>query len=220
MDHVLPWLRAVLKHWKREVLGGALIALLGVIADVSGKTIPPHVYEICGGALVFYAMYLAWREQYDELQKLKQSQVDDHTLAHAIRENTATIKAAQTRERLRETLQQATAANKAHVREQARSNAGTLAAFVKRGKELYEIKFTDPQYLTAWSLNVDDWLKEIRENLTEVESAILDAPIPNDEEKRGHPKSLNRLHGDTRGRILVWTKRLNEIVNRRYEEGK
>jgi hypothetical protein len=70
MDYVGLWLRAVLKHWKRELLGGVLIGLLALISDLSGRTLPPHIYEGCAALLVFYAMFLAWRDQYTETQVL------------------------------------------------------------------------------------------------------------------------------------------------------
>jgi hypothetical protein len=58
------WLKAVGSHWKREVLGGALIGVLALYSDLSGNTVPPRVYELSVVALIFYAMFLAWRDEF------------------------------------------------------------------------------------------------------------------------------------------------------------
>ncbi len=74
---VRVWLRAVLRNWKKELLGGALIGALALISDLTGITVPPRIYELATVVLVFYAMYLAWR---DEHQKVKQLEIDSPEL--------------------------------------------------------------------------------------------------------------------------------------------
>lgn len=70
MDRVLvAWLRAVGKHWKRELLGGALIGLLALVSELSGITIPPRVYEVASVFVLFYAMFLAWQDEYSARMK-------------------------------------------------------------------------------------------------------------------------------------------------------
>src|SRR5258708_33136680 len=65
MDYVQRWIKSVSKHWKRELFGGVLIASLPLFSEVTGITIPPYVYLVCVVALLFYAMFLAWRDAYE-----------------------------------------------------------------------------------------------------------------------------------------------------------
>jgi hypothetical protein len=65
----LQWLKAVGLHWKRELLGGFLIGLLALISEISGATIPPGIYEGAAVVVLFYAMFLAWRDEHEIIEK-------------------------------------------------------------------------------------------------------------------------------------------------------
>ncbi len=92
--------------------------------------------------------------------------------------------------------------------------ASKLAAFSKRGKELYEMKLTENEHFESWKLSVEGWHRDVIANLNDAESAMFDAPISNALEAVGHSGALNRVHGDMRGRILVWLERINLILSR------
>lgn len=62
------WIKAVGKHWKREVLGGALIGLLALFSELSGITVVPRIYEACAVIVLFFAMFLAWRDPAEALK--------------------------------------------------------------------------------------------------------------------------------------------------------
>ncbi len=64
MAELLQWLKAVRKHWVQELIGGVLIGLLAVYSEMSGTVVAPRVYEYAAGLLLFYAMFLAWRDEY------------------------------------------------------------------------------------------------------------------------------------------------------------
>ncbi len=63
MGTVKRFLKAVFQQWKAELLGGALIALLGLVSDFTGVAVPPRVYEIAAALLIFYAVFLAWSDE-------------------------------------------------------------------------------------------------------------------------------------------------------------
>jgi hypothetical protein len=62
------WIKAVGKHWKRELLGGALIGLLALFSELSGITVAPRIYEASAVIVLFHAMFLAWRDQAEALE--------------------------------------------------------------------------------------------------------------------------------------------------------
>jgi hypothetical protein len=66
------WRKAVLRHWKRELLGGVLIGALALFSELSGIVIPPRVYEVAAVLLIFYAMFLAWRDEYSARLKVEE----------------------------------------------------------------------------------------------------------------------------------------------------
>jgi hypothetical protein len=74
--HLSAWLRAVGRHWKRELLGGALIGVLALFSELSGITVPPRIYEVAAVAVLFYAMFLAWRDEYSSHLTSDQTVVD------------------------------------------------------------------------------------------------------------------------------------------------
>jgi hypothetical protein len=74
MRNFREFLRAAFRHWKREVLGGVLIGLLALYSEISGVTVPPRVYEMTVALLIFYAMYLAWRDEHERAEELEKAQ--------------------------------------------------------------------------------------------------------------------------------------------------
>jgi len=44
------------------LIGGVLIALIALFSEISGTMVPPRVYEGAAVLLIFYAMFLAWRD--------------------------------------------------------------------------------------------------------------------------------------------------------------
>lgn len=60
---VLRWLRAVFKQWIADVTGGVLIGALVLYSELSGITVPPKIYGVVVGFVLFQAMFLAWHEQ-------------------------------------------------------------------------------------------------------------------------------------------------------------
>ncbi len=72
MEYVWAWLRAVGRHWRRELLGGVLIGVLALFSELTGIVVSPKIYEIAAVCLLFYAMFLAWLDEYlkaDVLEK-------------------------------------------------------------------------------------------------------------------------------------------------------
>ena len=67
------WIKAVGKHWKRELLGGALIALLGLFSELSGITLAPRIYEASAVIVLFYAMFLAWRDEHTKVEQIERA---------------------------------------------------------------------------------------------------------------------------------------------------
>jgi len=74
MRNFREFLRAAFRHWKREVLGGVLIGLLALYSEISGVTVPPRIYEVTVALLIFYAMYLAWRDEHERAEELEKAQ--------------------------------------------------------------------------------------------------------------------------------------------------
>jgi hypothetical protein len=64
MTAFMQWLKAVGGHWKQELLGGVLIGTIALYSELSGIIVPPRVYEIALVLVLFYAMFLAWRDEY------------------------------------------------------------------------------------------------------------------------------------------------------------
>lgn len=72
MAAFMQWLKAVGGHWKQELLGGVLIGVIALYSDLSGISVPPRVYELAVALVLFYAMFLAWRDEYQaRLQALE-----------------------------------------------------------------------------------------------------------------------------------------------------
>jgi hypothetical protein len=71
--HVWAWLRAVGKHWKRELFGAVLIGLLALFSELTGIAVASKVYEVAAVVVLFYAMFLAWRDEHRQVEVLERS---------------------------------------------------------------------------------------------------------------------------------------------------
>jgi hypothetical protein len=222
------WIKAVGKHWKRELLGGALIGLLALFSELSGITVAPRVYEIGAVIVLFYAMFLAWRDEHLKatgLETAEKARIENETTpmgkllgsylaaqaereqTHAMQELASEMRASRTHDRLNDAARRVIKSGQADTNAQ---QASKLAALYSRGKELYEMKLTENVPSESWILSVEGWKRDVAANLTKIETTRFDAIIP--EGAIGHPGAPNRVHGDMRGRLGVWLDRLDKII--------
>ena len=61
--NVVAFIRAVLRHWLALMGGGAIMVALGLFERFSGKNVPLWVYVCVLVFFVFFACYLAWRDE-------------------------------------------------------------------------------------------------------------------------------------------------------------
>jgi hypothetical protein len=61
---LVTWFKAVSKHWKGELLGGVLIGAIALFSELSGVEVRPAIYLLAASLVLFYAMFLAWRDSY------------------------------------------------------------------------------------------------------------------------------------------------------------
>ncbi len=232
-DYAWRWIWQVIRQvWSfgRDQAVGLSLAVLILLyqfhsgllqsADLEKTSVETIAYPYLTliGVYVLYevlrAPFVLNREQEKRIQGLTNQRKESEeaaALAEALRENTAAMRSTQVQTRLRDSAQQAIEMSRAA---QAKSQASKLAAFIKDGKELFEWKFTGERDVASWKLSVDAWHRDVIASLTDAEAATFDAPISNAQEALGHSGSLSRLHGDMRGRILVWVERLNKIMER------
>lgn len=216
MEHVRPWLRAVLRHWKQELLGGALIALLGLISEITGVSFPPRIYEIAAVLVLIYAMFLAFADEHAGRLKAEGKLLISRPAlspeAQIIAENTAALREQVMHRRFDQTREMIRNVSEASEQKLQSQKVAKLVTFSKRGKELFDM--TISQNLESWKLTVEGWHRDVMATLNASESIIFDAPIANNLEAIGHAGALNRVHGDLRGRLLVWLERLSNIAER------
>lgn len=120
------------------------------------------------------------------------------------------MSAGRTESRLRQALEGATAASKAY----SPLGVSALAALHERGKKLFETKVTSNGDFETWKAAVDSLRQSILGNLTETDEVIFNAPFSNEQRTAGHSGALNRIHGDTKGELLVQLERLRSIMVR------
>jgi hypothetical protein len=233
----LAWIWAVMRHgW--TLLAAFLGSFLLTIPTWIGPLLPPaaarrmneslalsvHTYRLSAaiflGLGILYASFLAWNEERDATDAATMTpearMLGKYLAEHSQQEQTAAMqelasemRASRTHDRLQNTARGMMESNLADANAQ---RASKLAALSSRGKELYEMKLTENAHLESWTLSVEGWKRDVISNLTKIEAARFDAVIPNTGDAVGHAGALNRIHGDMRGRLLVWLERLDKIM--------
>jgi hypothetical protein len=77
MQYAWAWGKAVGKHWKRELLGGVLIGALALFSELTGFSVAPRYYVAAAVIVLFYAMFLAWRDEYVRVRELSASRTGE-----------------------------------------------------------------------------------------------------------------------------------------------
>jgi hypothetical protein len=212
------WLKAVGKHWKREVLGGVLIGLLALFSELSGITVPPRIYEVCAVLLFFYAMFLAFGDQYQRADKLergieanrqKEQDAGSGILSGFFDPQRRGTRAMETlAEEMR--YQRHRTENEYSERETVR-----LLASHERGNQLFQMKVATNPDLESWIAAFNFWRGELLQALHPIDRAVLSVPLSDSQRFAGHLGALNRVHGDAKGQILVDLEKLTKILDRR-----
>ncbi len=51
--------------------------MLALVSELSGRTLSPRVYEVAAGLLVFYSMFLAWRDEHNAAEQERRRPMTD-----------------------------------------------------------------------------------------------------------------------------------------------